>query len=231
MDILIQHKKKLERLEELTKKLDDKRLLKAYALSPAIQLLKMMNMLIPIQVLIIMNSDGMGRIGRLLSGYDINKDYLIYGLLVVLVITMILSILFSYYSIKIESAIAKQASKRKLGVSEAMVKRVVKAKGEVYLLITIILVIMLLSPILSALASLLLLMHMYAVEDFYKKTPNAMDMLLKTTPVLIFIVIFIVLLLVMFFGDLSLGYAIVMFFLLRIFSNSVPKLERTLLKI
>lgn len=231
--MLKSHRKKFEILTAINRHLKEERLYTVFILEPISKLSRMLTLLIPIQLLIILNSDGLGRLGRFLpKSYMEDKPLLIAILCGILCLAFIISTASSFYSIRKASQLKKKIkSQRLLPIRAKFITLFFTAKCELYLITTIILLLLWLSPLMAALAALTSIAHMLILDKYQYWSKNVTRMILLTTPVISMIILFIALLLTTYFAEYSIIKCIVIFLLVRIFCGSIAKLDRVLLKI
>ncbi len=230
--MLRSHRLKFNALNAINKGLKKEKLYRTLVFEPISKLTGMLSLLIPIQLLIILNSDRIGRLGKFLpKEYFQDKNTLIALLCVVLVFAIVISTATKFYSIRRLSVLIKKLKKNNpLPIRVKYISIFYKAMSEIYLLVVIVALLLWISPIMACICAVISILHMILLEHFQHWNKNATGMILSTTPIATILILLVAILILAYFSSHSIIIYIIIFLLSRIFCSAIAKLDNLLLR-
>lgn len=226
-------RKKLKALHFIDKKLSSEHLYRTFILEPIAKIARMATFLIPIQLLIIINTDGIGRLKRFFpDASHVDKITLIIALCILLLGAFAVSTASSYFSIRRISALKRKINKQRLlPIKTRYIHSFIRAMSTQYLICSALILILFLSPVMAATCACLTLLHMSFINKFKHRTRNVTNMVLLTTPLVMTLFLLLMLLLIAYLFELPIITCIFIFLLSRIFATSIARLDRILLNL
>jgi len=190
------------------------------------------SLLIPLQLLIVTQSENLGRLGKAFKLFGLtDTSYLIALLVILLVVCIFLSIASNILYQKTVKRLLSESRKKKGKLKIQAVRYFLISYSEKNL-ITIILVVFLANlPTLAVTSSVMIIVQMLLVETFFLKNREARSTFILSFQFLFMVILFLVIVSAVYVEHIGLMNGILLLLLSRILTESSARLETHILEI